>query len=211
MNKLIELPNEWNGESPFFLEGAILAANFSPKPLDPDLWLSSVLPLDDAQQVSLSDKRLVLDRLEIQYQHLLRNEYVLSDAIGFALDAESNENLADTAEGFMAVWPTVEEHWADVSVSDGSMRMLSALLTTLMLAIDEEQTQQHMRDAGIESAPALTDMLPQIDSMVAEVALAADEALLGAKAQAVNPYKGISRNDKCPCESGKKFKQCCGK
>lgn len=211
MNKLIELPSEWCGESQFFLEGAILAANFSPKPLDPDLWLSSVLPVDDIQQVSLSNKRLVLDRLEVQYQQLLRSEYVFSDTIGFALDVEVNDNLSDAAEGFMTVWPIVEANWADVSVSDGSMRMLSALLTTLMLAIDETQTQQQMRDAGIESAPALTDMLPQIDSMVTEVALAADEALLGAKAQAVNPYKGISRNDKCPCESGKKFKQCCGK
>jgi hypothetical protein len=27
---------------------------------------------------------------------------------------------------------------------------------------------------------------------------------------AVNPYKGVGRNDPCPCGSGKKFKKCCG-
>jgi uncharacterized protein YecA (UPF0149 family) len=26
---------------------------------------------------------------------------------------------------------------------------------------------------------------------------------------AVNPFKGVGRNDPCPCGSGKKFKACC--
>jgi hypothetical protein len=30
-----------------------------------------------------------------------------------------------------------------------------------------------------------------------------------AQAPAFNPYKGIGRNDPCPCGSGKKFKRCC--
>jgi uncharacterized protein len=89
--------------------------------------------------------------------------------------------------------------------------MLQALLTTFMLAIDQEQTQQQMKDAGIDRPPALEDLVGQIDLMVAEVALAADELLAGGKSQSVNPYKEIGRNDLCPCESGKKFKQCCGK
>lgn len=33
----------------------------------------------------------------------------------------------------------------------------------------------------------------------------------GAQETYVNPYAGISRNDPCPCGSGKKFKKCCGK
>jgi uncharacterized protein len=28
---------------------------------------------------------------------------------------------------------------------------------------------------------------------------------------AVNPHKGVGRNDPCPCGSGKKFKKCCGR
>ncbi|WP_244833672.1 preprotein translocase subunit SecA [Clostridium sp. BJN0001] len=31
------------------------------------------------------------------------------------------------------------------------------------------------------------------------------------KQPAVNPYKSIGRNDPCPCGSGKKFKNCCGR
>ena len=88
--------------------------------------------------------------------------------------------------------------------------MLQALLTTMMLAIDEEQTQAQMKEAGIETPPALNDFLGQLDLMINEVAQAADEAMVGAKAQSVNPFKDIGRNDNCPCGSGKKFKQCCG-
>jgi len=89
--------------------------------------------------------------------------------------------------------------------------MLQAMLTTFMLAIDEEQTQVQMKQAGIETPPALADFIDQLDLMINEVAQAADEALVGAKAQSVNPYKEIGRNDPCTCGSGKKFKQCCGK
>jgi uncharacterized protein len=89
--------------------------------------------------------------------------------------------------------------------------MLQALLTTMMLAIDEAQTQQQMRDAGIDNPPTLQDLKPQFSMMVNEVTMAADEVLVGLQAQRVNPFKDIGRNDDCPCGSGKKFKQCCGK
>ncbi len=62
-----------------------------------------------------------------------------------------------------------------------------------------------MRDAGIETPPALTDLVDQLDLMVGEVALGADELMVGNKAQSLNPFKGIGRNDLCPCESGKKI------
>lgn len=33
----------------------------------------------------------------------------------------------------------------------------------------------------------------------------------GVQEPVANPYKGIGRNDPCPCKSGLKFKKCCGK
>ncbi|MCV5688492.1 hypothetical protein OFN32_30270, partial [Escherichia coli] len=89
----------------------------------------------------------------------------------------------------------IEEQWQDVELNDGLQRMLQALLTTLMLAIDEPATQQQMRDAGIETPPALTDLVDQLDLMVGEVALGADELMVGNKAQSRNTFKGIGRND----------------
>lgn len=196
---LLKLETE---ESEIFIEGVILAANLATKPLDPELWLSEVLP-NSAPNV----KAEVEQHIHRQYAYLKRNEYSLLSL----LDAsQKDEQLADFAEGFMTMWPKVEPQWQEANIVDGSLRMLQALLTTLMLAIDESKTQAEMKAAGVDSPPSLNDLVPQLDLMINEVALAADEIMLGAKAQSLNPFKGVGRNDQCPCGSGKKFKQCCG-
>ena len=148
------------------------------------------------------------EQINRQHNLIQRSEYLLIDVL---IGGDFNEQFSDFAEGFMMVWPTVEEQWQTVTMADGTLRMLQALLTTLMLGIDEEQTQQQMVAAGLKNPPSLADLIDQIDLMISEVALAADEAMLGNKSQSVNPFKGIGRNDPCPCESGNKFKQCCGK
>ncbi|MHC6526885.1 SEC-C metal-binding domain-containing protein [Vibrio proteolyticus] len=200
--QLISLESTDVQESPFFIEGAILAANFATQPLAPEAWLSELLgaAASDVQTV-------IVEQIHKQYAQLKRNEYSL---LALVDGADKREQLADLAEGFMQVWPTVEAQWMETQVGDGTLRMLQALLTSFMLAIDEEQTQQQMRKAGVESPPSLEEFIEQLDLMVAEVAMAADEAMVGAQSQSVNPYKGIGRNDLCPCGSGKKFKQCCG-
>lgn len=90
------------------------------------------------------------------------------------------------------------------------MRMLSALLTTMSLLMDEAQTHEQMKQAGFEELPRLSDLQPQLDLMINEVAQAADELMVGNKSQSLNPYKDVGRNDPCPCGSGKKFKKCHG-
>jgi len=186
-----------------FLEGAVLAANMATKPLEPEVWLNGLVGTD----VTLNIKNAVIHQIDQQYTLLKRNEYEIANLI----DTDNVDLLADFAEGFMSVWPLIEDMWAEVSIGDGTSRMLSALLTTLMLALDEEQTQAQMKEAGIDTPPTLKGMLPQLDMMILEVAMAADELQIGYKGQKVNPYKDIGRNDACPCDSGKKFKQCCGK
>ncbi|NOH73357.1 YecA family protein [Vibrio pectenicida] len=189
-------------ESDIFIEGVVLAANLATKPLEPELWLPDIF----ADQALLAETK-VIQHIHQQYTYLKRNEYSLLSLLSIT---DRDEQLADFAEGFMRLWPRVENQWQDVPLSDGSSRMLQALLTTLMLAIDEPKTQTEMKAAGIESPPALDDLVSQLDLMINEVALAADEIMVGAKAQSVNPFKGIGRNDRCPCGSGEKFKQCCG-
>lgn len=201
--QLLTLQDSLTDETPFFVEGLTLAANMATKPLAPETWLPSVFA-DNAIEV----KADIEGHIHQQYSFLKRNEYSLLDLLN---DENQQEQLADFAEGFMTLWPTIEEQWAEVSVGDGTLRMLQALLTTFMLAIDEAQTQEQMKASGIENPPALSDFIDQVDLMISEVAQAADEAMSGAKSQSVNPYKEIGRNDACPCESGKKFKQCCGK
>lgn len=200
--QLLTLDASQTAESALYLEGVTLAANLATKPLAPETWLPSIFS-EHAQAV----KTGVEGHIHQQYSYLKRNEYSLLSLLN---NDQRDEQLADFAEGFMTLWPTVEEQWADTAIGDGTLRMLQALLTTMMLAIDEQQTQDQMKEAGIETPPALNDFLDQLDLMINEVAQAADEAMIGAKAQSVNPFKDIGRNDDCPCGSGKKFKQCCG-
>ncbi|UUM31398.1 YecA family protein [Vibrio japonicus] len=201
--QLLTLPESYCEESPYFVEGLTLAANMTTKPLAPESWLATVFA-EHTNEV----RKPVEEHITHQYQMLKRNEYSLIDL----LEPQNKfEQLADVAEGFMTLWPTIEEQWHDVQIGDGTLRMMQAMLTSFMLAIDEEETQAQMRASGIETPPALSDFIDQLDLMITEVAQAADEALSGAKSQSVNPFKGIGRNDECPCGSGKKFKQCCGK
>ena len=202
--QFVNLSSVERSESPAFIEGVVLAANLATKPLDPETWLSSVFG-DQAETL----KTLITDQINAQYHELKLNEYGLLSMLE-QQDSGFDEALADFAEGFMTLWPTIEPSWQEVATSDGSIRMLQALLTTLMLAIDEEQTHEQMKQAGFTDLPKLENMVKQLDLMIHEVALAADEAMIGAKAQNVNPYKDIGRNEICPCGSGKKFKHCCG-
>lgn len=189
--------------SSLFLEGVVLAANMATKPLAPEAWLGDIIGADNALEMI----KPISQQIEHQYLLLKRNEYEVTEIVNF----DDLEAVADFAEGFMTLWPTVEELWADLKVADGTMRMLSALLTTMMLAVDEKETHRQMAETGIDTPPTLEQMLPKIDFMVQEVAMAADEYQIGYKGQKVNPYKDVGRNDACPCESGKKFKKCCGK
>ncbi len=188
--------------SAIFFEGALLAANFTTKALPVEEWLSALC--SEAQLAQLAP--VVTRQIHQQYNRLQRNEYSVT-----ALTNDDEEALADFAEGFMSVWPFIEPQWQALSVSDGTARMLQALLTTCMLAIDETATREQMMAAGIEHPPHLAQFAPELDLMINEIALAADEWLTGTKAQAKNPFKGVGRNDLCPCGSCNKFKQCCGK
>lgn len=198
---LIEKGEVQFDESSLFLEGAVLAANLTTKPLAPETWLEPLLG-----EGFKALQPVIEEQIHKQHNYILRNEYSI-----LALTNDDSDQLADFAEGFMSVWTMIEEQWHDVVLNDGLERMLQALLTTMMLAIDEEQTQQQMRDAGIETPPALMDFIDQLDLMINEVALGADELMVGKKSKSLNPFKDVGRNDPCPCDSGKKFKQCCGK
>ncbi|MEZ9629749.1 SEC-C metal-binding domain-containing protein [Vibrio breoganii] len=199
MSDLIGLP-ESVPESSYFWEGAILAANLTVKPLEPEMWASELCG-EEFEAV----KPTLIEHINAQYGKLKANQYSVLE-----LTNNDSEHLADLAEGFLAIWPIVEQEWQSTEVADGTARMLSALLTTLSLLVDEEQTHQQMKEAGYEELPQINDLQPQLDLMVNEVAQAADELMVGNKSQTLNPFKDVGRNDSCPCGSGKKYKKCCG-
>lgn len=215
MNTLITLPPHWQGMSAAFIEGALFAANANPKPMEPEVWLS-VLMNGGGDEVAVvmvdeADKMPILNHFEMQYRMVKAGEYQLPDCLIWQQDGCDQIALREFAQGFLAVWTFIEPNWQQQTVSDGTMRMLSALLTTLMLLVDEAETLAQMAQAGVTGMPAASELYVQLPLMLTEVMMAADQLQIGSGAQAINPFKGIGRNDPCPCESGKKFKQCCGK
>lgn len=188
-------------ESALFCEGVLLALNMACKPVPSTQWITALV-----SDVTTEVEQQVIDQLQAQYNLLMANRYACLALV----DRADRDSIADIAEGFMTVWPMVEDSWESFPLTDGTQRMLQALLTTWMLAIDEAQTQRQMHDAGIDNPPALADFIDNIDLMISEVAAAADTNMLGSRWQMINPHKTVGRNDPCPCGSGQKFKYCCG-
>ncbi|MCD9540789.1 YecA family protein [Photobacterium carnosum] len=215
MNTLMTLSSHWQGMSAAFIEGALFAANANPKPMEPEVWLPVLINGggDDSVVVMVddTDKKPILSHFDMQYRMVKAGEYQLPESLVWQQDGSNQSALREFSQGFLAVWVFIEPNWQQQTVSDGTMRMLSALLTTLMLQVDEAGTLAQMEQAGVTGMPAVSELYTQLPLMLTEVMMAADQLQIGSGAQAINPFKGIGRNDPCLCESGKKFKQCCGK
>ncbi len=220
---MIQLSSKWVGRPVAYLEGVLLAANLSPVPLAPETWFELLTDnrqeknsngnlLDDvSQKIRSEDRNAILAYLERQYLLLMRNEYQLPSALtsSLALDFSVTPEHKSFADGFLALWFHVEPAWQNARLTDGTKRMLSALVTCIMLLQDEEGTLQQLSEAGLGTLPTLFVLYRQFDLMVNEVAQAANDNMIGQKASAVNPFKTLGRNDPCPCGSLKKFKKCC--
>ncbi len=210
---LFSLPTDWTGMSAFFIEGALLAANANPKPMEPEQWLP-VLITGGVEELTTSfpeeAKNALLVHFEQQYRDFQLGQYCLPTQLQYTTEQGITEALSEFAEGFLTVWPYIAPAWDECVMNDGTARMLSALLTTFMLLVDEQGTLQEMEEAHISPLPDPNSLYSQLDVMLTEVIMAADAFQQGEKAQAFNPYKNVGRNDPCVCGSGKKFKQCCG-
>jgi len=202
--QLIDLKENTIAQSEHFIEGLVLASNFATKPLSPESWLTNLFD----EEAACAINGAVVDQINRQYAQLKSGSFKVSDILDVS---NQPDHLSQLSQGFMTLWPLVEQQWQEEQVSDGTLRMMQALLTTFMLALDEEKTREQMKQVGYEEPPQLKDLLPQLDVMINEVAMAADELMTGNKTQQVNPYKEVGRNDVCVCGSGEKFKQCCGK
>ncbi len=100
---LIEKGEVQFDESSLFLEGAVLAANLTTKPLAPETWLEPLLG-----EGFKALQPVIEEQIHKQHNYILRNEYSI-----LALTNDDSDQLADFAEGFMSVWSMIEEQWHD--------------------------------------------------------------------------------------------------
>lgn len=211
---LISCTENWSAMPATFIEGALLAANANPKSLDADVWLPLLWTggAEDApRELPADEKQAILQHFERQYMAFQRGEYQLPSELQWTSERGITEEMQYFAEGFLTVWPYVAEGWESIEVNDGTARMLSGLLMTFMLMLDEAGTWAEMQEAGVSPMPKPTELYAQLPVMLMEVVMAADAELQGARVQQINPYKNVGRNDDCVCGSGEKFKHCCGR
>ncbi|MCE0496200.1 SEC-C metal-binding domain-containing protein [Vibrio salinus] len=183
-----------------YAEGVLLAVNLACQPIEKSQW-QSLLTEEETGEFDA----LFVGQFQKQYQAMLSGDYHLDSVI----DVRTGQ-LEEWAGGFLSAWSFVEPTWQEVIPDDGTQRLLQAIITLCFLITDREATIEQMKAAGIDDVPDTDWFIGNIDMMIHELVQFADSQLLGQGAQRVNPYKSVGRNDLCPCQSGKKFKNCCG-
>ncbi len=205
MTQALSLSSSWQDISPLVMEGACLAANCNPEPCPPEQWLA---PLWEAFHEGETFTPLKDDVDQIS-QHF-QNQFGQLQAVEYQWLPQSELQLAELASGFLLVWALIEANWQKQMISEATVNVISNVHMGLHFALDEAGTIEQMEAAGMTSLPDVDQSIAALEMLIPELVLAAAECYQGSKAVAVNPYKGVGRNDSCPCGSGKKFKRCCG-
>ena len=108
------------------------------------------------------------------------------------------------ALGFIEGMQMYEETWDAAAVDSPALEQLEMLITGLMMSEEAGQpplTLDERLDVFAE--------IPQALKLAAQAF--ADERREAMKAKTVVHEEKVGRNEPCPCGSGKKYKQCCGK
>lgn len=108
------------------------------------------------------------------------------------------------ALGFVEGMRFYEEAWDAAAVQSAELERLEMLITSLMLSEDAGQEPLTL-DERLDVFAELPMALRRAGTVFAD---ARREAL---RAKTVVRAARVGRNDPCPCGSGKKYKQCCGK
>ncbi|WP_087016496.1 YecA family protein [Thaumasiovibrio subtropicus] len=200
------LSEQWSEVTPAMLEGACLAANCHPKPCPPEAWLAPLWQAtqgdDTALTIEKADIEIISQHFQSQFQQIQGGDY--------QWPASNEQACLDLATGFLIVWPLIEAAWQAESISAATQAVIGNVHLGLYLVVDERGTLDQMDAAGMNPLPDVAQCIAALPLLIPELVMAAAEVYQGHRAQAVNPYKAVGRNDRCPCDSGKKFKQCCG-
>jgi preprotein translocase subunit SecA len=109
-----------------------------------------------------------------------------------------------------------------IEVQGAPMRRAAAARAEDELEMEQEREQEKLKYSGPEEVDGDHQQHANVHSVpttqapmrsFTEVETAPDQAkrVPYRKAESVDPYAGVGRNDPCPCGSGKKFKNCYGR
>lgn len=144
------------------------------------------------------EKQVMLQVLDMQWKEHLLNMDHLRQGIGLRAYAQRNpkqEYKRESFELFQAMLQTIKEETIRI------LARVEPVSPEQMAAMEDERRRQMEAEMKLQhdSASALDDghQAPETEST-------ADQPF-------IREGKKVGRNEPCPCGSGKKYKQCCGK
>ena len=168
------------------------------------------ISFDDPERLATVERYTILQAIDKLWQEHLYEIDSLRTSIGLRGYGQRDPLLEYKAEAFKIF----DELMVNVKseICHNAFRSASSLMAfeNYLRNMAAQQTQHSTPTTlGNSPAPAAADGKKASD-VVSEAAAAA-ETQAKAKAKPVRTGPKVGRNDPCPCGSGKKYKQCCGK
>ena len=205
----------------FMLDGFFAALAIHPVTLMPNQWLPYVWDISGAgQQPGFISKAqvekglgLMLSYMNFVVDHLSESsdEYLpLFEFMQIESEEERMKLSMDWAVGFM-VGATIDKHVWERTFGDEEGADLLMPFIVMSGFLDEKKGVDPVKKAELRKE-LIDEMGDYVLDMQEYWAPMRRDFLAGRSlARAAKAQPRVGRNDPCPCGSGKKFKQCCGK
>lgn len=195
------------------LDGFIAGLLTCPELILPRDWLPVVWHEDSTDQQptfeNVEHANRVLGLVMDRYNEVARTLMECPDSYSplFPVDTRNNDILWELwIEGFEKAVALRPAAWKTLLDADGDT---AAAMSGMALLIDIVRGEKKINDHD----PILTAAPSKIADWIVilnEWRLANTQAMLEESRSMTAPRKKASRNDPCPCGSGKKYKKCCG-
>ena len=181
--------------------GLMTAVIVGPEPVQQIEWLPLLLNSPDAA-LDNEDARLLTGMLLLEHGNIIKSLRSRSKPYKpfFWKDDEGRLITRDWAEGFFAGIRLRKDTWEQLRKDEaqGFFGMLAALL-------QDEKIDAKMVEIGVDPKAIFEDALEGISDWI-DAFYGIREEQFGANRRS---EAKVSRNDPCPCGSGKKYKKCC--
>ncbi|MDO5532406.1 UPF0149 family protein [Sutterella sp.] len=200
------------------LDGYITACALNPAaPSEEDVIPFIFSASGDPEALPDDERLLELIRMRMREIRAALNAGGGLDPVIFPLaDDEGNEILDE--EGIEAIVPWAAgfmmgtEQWPDAVIESEDVRSAVIPIAARMASSPDELEDEAARAvyaAAVEACPKAKDLAEALYQVVESVFTL--KKLLVPNRPVRNAEPRVGRNDPCPCGSGKKYKQCCGK
>ena len=165
---------------------------------------------DDPEKLATVERYTILQAIDKLWQEHLYEMDSLRYSIGLRAHGQRDPLLEYKAEAFKIF----DELMVNVKteICHNTFRSASSLMAFENFLRNAPQQTLHSPASALgnpTAAPAADGK--KASDVVSEAAAAAEANQAKAKAKPVRTGPKVGRNDPCPCGSGKKYKQCCGK